>query len=833
MMESAFATVFFPLLWVCLVVITLLLGYFVSHTFLNWWRERNLRADLPVLLTEEHEHLQANLHLFADLCRLSYASKERLIIGTRHVVKCQEVVLLHNVDNLMVWCPRVDRVKGPIMFMNHKSLFIVVRGSHTVDDWVCSDVQLIKAAMGMDNNFEQIIERYFRFIREALDASKVNLRGGMPTSIIFSGHSLGACVAEAIVMRYKQNILELFPNCSISAVTFDTPGQPVSFRKRYLDCVNPPHIVTLNSVPNIVNTLNRPCASWFYACGIGSAITPIAILSILTNSLLRRLFEVAIYSHQMTVILNHIEESSFHMTHVDLWPVFSGTILHFIPMLKNSLVLLLTKFKTNQVIIPSPPNRPARTPLNDAIDVKENMRFTSVVEMEPMRPYTVSILEDFYLFIDGLGENDIVLPLIGKSGVGKTSIMKKFLNLSPNDDRLLVGMSGCTTLRPIFAHVTTICELDAGKLFLVDMPGIGVEENAGMLMQQEFLVFLSNTFATISRKAGIPTAIFVVRGDFSDVEMKAFAQCLIDSKWNPIFCFNVHSEAIDFASEIITEAKRKFQQYLAHWKRSLGGNLAEVVYDSQNFVCVRCPGMHRGGNGVTQDISQLETSIQNLLRESQLILILVKRLQRLKARLADVVKEYTCHIKELMRCELSVNPRQPTRQTFKTFANVACATVGVVGVAVSVGAWIPVVAAVLPAVVFGHGVAGTVAGVLGGSTFTGYGLYGMFGSSAPSERDNDQANADRHTIEDQMVGAHVTLPDYEMAFDRLIGQISLLKTRARLVENIDQISEMRQNLIQDLGILRDRVHKFVSDKSKQEVRCAIGDLETFMEDIRL
>lgn len=322
--------------------------------------------------------------------------------------------------------------------------------------------------------------------------------------IVLVGHSLGATLAEAAVALLEKQS-KTTRNCS--AITFDSPGQPAYWRKEHMS-LPMKNVMTLNSVFNIVNTLNKPCAEKFYSCGTGSRIPFSGLLNVVKQNLklsLSSAFRFAVESHPMPVIINYLMSRNIVHEDPDSWPLFSGYCIKKV----DSVVEYLTPLNNEPRIQEFTPRRNLQRNSNS----KGNFSIPTFPEdgiTTPNSIYCAYDTHDWHHFLEIINPSDILMPIFGTSGAGKSTTLNKILNLGGSDQKIPCG-GGTNNSTNIY--IVDFLHSDEERLFLLDMPGLGAQAQS-----TETNSFIQNSIEPLLNLAcgNIGCALFILKDNLLD-----------------------------------------------------------------------------------------------------------------------------------------------------------------------------------------------------------------------------------------------------------------------------------------------------------------------------
>ena len=337
---------------------------------------------------------------------------------------------------------------------------------------------------------------FSRDAAEMVEAVRLLLdRHGIQGNITFTGHSLGASYAEVAFF-----LLNRAYGSSCNAVTFDSPGQPQSYRRAINMPAALPGVFTLNATPNMVNTLNTPIAASanLWSCNVGANISLVTVYELTTVILkclpsfpLRgalSLWEQNTMKHQIKAIIDSIEVGDIHQTSATTWPRYSARIARW----------MFSDRPRTAELTPTPqrPERVAsgngdarigsRTPrpmiTSTAVDSNIPDLPANPNDMEEKQPYLIrdpdGELDRFKEMLNRTGPA-VAFAFCGLTNAGKTSSLKAILGLDFEDKRLRIRYNVNNTPHAIVTYVDSL-DLQSGrpatKIYLLDIPGAGAQE---------------------------------------------------------------------------------------------------------------------------------------------------------------------------------------------------------------------------------------------------------------------------------------------------------------------------------------------------------------------
>lgn len=191
-------------------------GYLIFMRLLAFWE--------TISPAEEEYARRGTLGVFAELASLSYVDDA----GTDFSSSGWRFNLLSRKHSNRIWFWEVSRAGNKDPIFSPVQLVIVIRGTHTTEDWVHRNWKLVAGVSGQHSDYENmIVKEYMSEIAAFVSAT----RAVRNKKVVFCGHSLGASVAEAIHGKVLYNKDTLPGNLrSLGSITFDSPGQPESYR---------------------------------------------------------------------------------------------------------------------------------------------------------------------------------------------------------------------------------------------------------------------------------------------------------------------------------------------------------------------------------------------------------------------------------------------------------------------------------------------------------------------------------------------------------------------------------------------------------------------------
>jgi hypothetical protein len=410
---------------------------------------------------------------------------------------------------------------------------LVFRGTHTLDDLAVDAKMVLAADETQAALFNVVITKLLADVIQKLREPTVypELQG---KHLILCGHSLGATYAEAIFMMLEKAWPEpTKPWVSIEAVTFDSPGQPDSFRAVHSIVLPVADITTLNAVPNLINTLQVPCAMKLFSCSPGSQIHLTGLFawlrSIISPAFLLSYLVRNTNTHALDEISRHVNAGTILSELPHNWPVYSRSIVKFVRNAISTWTSAVSGLFTTKTIpislpavndppvlaavAPAPP-RPSPPPVG-LLELP-----SSLDGILDGNAYYISDASVWERFTTMLHLSDKVIVLLGATGQGKTSVFKVLANL-PHEFVLPITAGANSSLYPLIARAGHYVD-DANvqrSVFAIDMPGHG---SAAQVAHPSFAV--SNNFDQMYRLIGshVPCALFVQRELVSDLTRTYF-----------------------------------------------------------------------------------------------------------------------------------------------------------------------------------------------------------------------------------------------------------------------------------------------------------------------
>jgi len=366
--------------------------------------------------------------------------------------------------------------------------FVLIRGTHVARD-IVSDIELVRtvASDSYLQNFERVVARYQASLMDLFRRHNVREHD----SIELVGHSLGACICEALLILLRTPPPTTTPGqqdetnrrfCHLRAFALDTPGTPTSFRQKHNDTLNEngllQFLTIVNSDCNIINTLVRPFAEEFWVCADGSNNM---------MSLFKPLRKMSLYvalagfkdfnetSHRPLTIQRHIESGNFRRQSSDEWPLYSGWI---VTNFSKAIQGIRHRWNSNNGAVFAPDlvidvHRESRRNLereNDQALVEDNREDLphDLSNVEISRAYKVTEMTNLRDMMDPA--QCMVIALVGETSVGKSSLLKALAGFDPDNEIIIVAPTVNTTVNPTLVRYP---DRPGGfDLFLLDMPGV-------------------------------------------------------------------------------------------------------------------------------------------------------------------------------------------------------------------------------------------------------------------------------------------------------------------------------------------------------------------------
>lgn len=300
------------------VMSTILLAFaallYARSTTLNSYLEPNVPLQ---------QAIQTRFGEMIKLCLSAYDVERRLRSGDR--LSEWEYVGNHADLSLHLW--KRERQIG----RNRQTEWaLVIRGTQLVQE-LFTDYRLLRDSTSGSSSFNMSADRITALARGLLAQHQV----GPDRLITFTGHSLGATYAEILLHVLRP----AYPLAR--AVTFESPGQPSSFRVHRGMPVPLPGLITLNSAPNPINTLNRPGAApgAFYACGSGAGfpmawlVRPVCWVALRAVDVLLSAAQVLhanVRTHSLRHLEVHVYGNTFQASDPTAWPLYTGNAAQMI-----------------------------------------------------------------------------------------------------------------------------------------------------------------------------------------------------------------------------------------------------------------------------------------------------------------------------------------------------------------------------------------------------------------------------------------------------------------------------------------------------------------------
>lgn len=345
---------------------------------------------------------------------------------------------------------------------------IVFRGTHVLQD-IVTDFKLAAAVAGdFDHDLLEICDSLFQILTES-----IFLRHGITAedNVILVGHSLGASLAEMMLLRLRAEFFK-----SVTAYCFDTPGLPDTFRSKFdpLQNLVNPELTLIYAFDNIFNNLtSAPSNAVCYRVGNDPEIIKEVWRYIWTvPSLLsgvHTLFVESLRSHSIDNIATHLSEGRFHHDAITSGRCISGSILRFAFRLMRPFAKQNHQSRTLHPDHDIPPRhisqqeapyfRPfpgvARARgvfLENRTKVITQYEYSDFGHFIPEQyyyappkdpvPYSIPSIIKFSQQLNPY--NDVVIPFVGMTSVGKTSLIKALFDVR-GDSELQVSATMDTT----------------------------------------------------------------------------------------------------------------------------------------------------------------------------------------------------------------------------------------------------------------------------------------------------------------------------------------------------------------------------------------------------
>jgi hypothetical protein len=392
---------------------------------------------------------------FANLVDISYERKsmdEYTANGWTFEKRCEIGEGRFLVWRVMAVPPSVDS-PASIPGVKVGTFVVVCRGSHVVQDWLYHDVQLALNPDMFVANTEEQFDNFTATMEKQLDLTHTE----KPAHVIFCGHSLGASVAQLFhtFVHYRKN--SYWSTVSPEGVlAFDTPSLSASHT------LEEKNVTVVNSPINIVNMLNRPRSTHFYACGSGSRVyfpKIFAVCKVFYSCSVGALVQMILANadeHRMSSIKAYLMEGNFESAEPDDWFKLSGLAVGMLQTFPHPshVAELFARFRRKS-------SCPVDTKECEFMQVGRNMNPAEheadiptrdpnlqrvpidINEMEEMAPYYVGVdrtdngVNDMQVLAGR--SNDVFIVCIGKTGAGKSSLIRGLLKMPPQDKRIPIG----------------------------------------------------------------------------------------------------------------------------------------------------------------------------------------------------------------------------------------------------------------------------------------------------------------------------------------------------------------------------------------------------------
>lgn len=405
------------------------------------------------------------------LCLSSYDTERRLRAGDQ--LSGWKYVGNHADLSLHLW--RKDTQTGRKL---QTTWALVIRGTQLVQELV-TDYHLLRDSTSGSSTFNTSADRIIALARDLLALHQV----GHDQLLFFTGHSLGATYAEILlhVLRSTYTLAQ--------GVTFESPGQPSRFRVHRGMPVPLPGLITLNSTPNPINTLNRPSAAagCFYACGPGAGfpmawfIRPVYWVALQAVDVLltaARVVHANVRTHSLRHLEANIHGNTFQASDPVAWPLYTGNAAQTVYRL-YCRARRTPAYKVNTVLDNHHITVPVQAQLHPGLTAMPSIPADAngaldLGAMAQRRVYKILTTGQLVVFRDALGPFDVVYAIVGPNSVGKSSVFKAVLGLNHADISVPIGPGANTTPFPVVAYVGTVRIRDTlSRVYLMDLPGLG------------------------------------------------------------------------------------------------------------------------------------------------------------------------------------------------------------------------------------------------------------------------------------------------------------------------------------------------------------------------
>lgn len=343
----------------------------------------------------------------------------------------------------------------PVRTGNHLTYVVAVRGSHLVLDWVYLDVLLAF----LPEKFQEIATDRFQRLSGELNKLFPPTAAEVETQVIFCGHSLGSSFAEIFYHLSQQpNKHQLWSTVkTVGAVTFDSPGLDEALHVELGVEPDAKGVLVVNSAVNIVNMLYRPRCEKLYGCGRGSNIEFRHVIYLAMKftvldplAALSSIFNENAAEHPMSTIINYLIGGDVALFDRNDWWILSGVFLNIIKSAARLVYRAANKFATHVPPVRDEPDtlpNPAQFPSGYHRHVNLRRVPVNINDLQQSVPYYVGFQDGAYdltAFVAQRQSTDFFVPVIGLTGVGKSSFVRAMLNI-PKDGCIPIGHEGNTT----------------------------------------------------------------------------------------------------------------------------------------------------------------------------------------------------------------------------------------------------------------------------------------------------------------------------------------------------------------------------------------------------
>lgn len=500
--------------------------------------------------------------------------------------------------NNAIWLLRCVNARSPQHASANSNCWVVlVRGTKTIDDAIV-DLSLVAAVACNDNaKFDAFLDR--RAKQLTLDAF---LDHGVRKehSITIIGHSLGASVVEAMFAR-----LHAAGYKNVNACAFDSPGTPHDLRAKFPNtpweklsivyardnpvnnlCPAPPRAETYLMYTRDPLELNA-VGSWLLALK-----TTLGLQGVTTLVSPKSLFEHCLGPHSIKCLAKGVERGWISRDENVSARQLSGKLVRAICRLYLSARFTSSATgvahsdgsksvprKRNPKLSTATLEHPEFPGADQALwEYNKERKMASSHNRSPIvQPYSVTDLRNFTRGISP--KHDIVIPLIGLTSVGKSSLLKAILELPPEDKTLLVGAKMNVTVTPaviLWKHVESE-DGETCRVWLMDLPGVhGSSVTKEDEQSSQFLdVDIPTQLALLSES--VQAACFVCGDNVLEQEKRLLVQAHSAVKGRIVVVHNVKGLVDDEeVTELTNEAREECRKALEDGNEGEGAELKIV-----------------------------------------------------------------------------------------------------------------------------------------------------------------------------------------------------------------------------------------------------------------